>query len=262
MSCREIPINTQSELVACCISLTDSQSLIVCSVYRPPTTNASSLQQLCRDLDDLLSEHSDVPVWIAGDLNLPDINWNNCAVEGTSYPVSLSNIFLDFISTYGMTQTVNFPTRINNILDIFCFCILNQCYPIPGIGDHDTVMIESSTTVQNYPPSKRTIYLWTRANLDDIKQKLLNLCALYLTHNTISTPVTILWDDFKSICYECLDMIPVKEVSSNSKLIWINRIIKRLSRKKQKLYNKARASKTPDDWSIYQAVKQKLQQEC
>ena len=57
-------------------------------------------------------------------------------------------------------------------------------------------------------------------------------------------------------------MIPVKEVSSNSKPIWINRIIKRLSRKKQKLYNKARASKTPNDWSIYQAVKRKLQQEC
>ena len=206
-----------------------------------------------------------MPIWIAGDLNLPDINWNNCAVEGTSYPVSLSNIFLDFISTYGMTQTVNFPTRINNILDIFCTnrpSLLNQCYPIPGIGDHDAVMIESSTTVQNYPPSKRTIYLWTRADLDDIKQKLLNLWALYLTHNTISTPVTILWDDFKSICYECLDMISVKEVSSNSKPIWINHIIKRLSRKKQKLYNKALASKTPDDWSMYQAVKRKLQQEC
>ena len=36
---REISLTTQCELVACFITLSDLQSLIVCSVYRPPNND-------------------------------------------------------------------------------------------------------------------------------------------------------------------------------------------------------------------------------
>ena len=57
-------------------------------------------------------------IWIAGDLNLPNINWNNNSVEGFSYPIPLCNILLEFLHTYGFTQTVDFATRAKNTLDI------------------------------------------------------------------------------------------------------------------------------------------------
>ena len=62
-------------------------------VYRPPNNDISYLQQLCSDLEGLMNEHPNVPIWIAGDLNLPNISWDYNSVEGNSYP---SNIFTDF----------------------------------------------------------------------------------------------------------------------------------------------------------------------
>ena len=83
-------------------------------------------------------------------LNLPNINWDSNSVEGNSYPLSLCNIFLDFLNTFGFIQTVNFATKASNNLDIFCTnqpSVIKQCFPLPGTGDRDAVAIESTTVV-------------------------------------------------------------------------------------------------------------------
>ena len=262
---REISITTQCEIVACLITLAGSQSLIVCSIYRPPNNDISYLQCLCSDLENLVNEHPDVPIWIAGDLNLPNINWVNNSAEGNSYPLSLCNIFLDFLNTFGFIQTVNFATRANNTLDIFCTnrpSLIKQCFPLPGIGDHDAVAIESSTVVQSNPPFKRTVYLWSRANLTDMKQTAVELCNNFLSSNFTHTPVASLWNNFKLICYKCLELVPTKQISTNTKQRWINHSIKRLSRKKQRYFNRARVSKLQSDWHSYKNIKKELQKEC
>ena len=43
---------------------------------------------------------------------------------------------------------------------------------------------------------------------------------------------------------------------------WINTEIKRLSRRKQNAYNKAKASKKTKDWDHYTSIKKKCQIEC
>ena len=108
------------------------------------------LQQLCKDIEYIISKYPNFSVWIA-DLNLPNIDWENHVVKDNSYPISLCNILLDFINNNGFTQFVNFPTRSNNILDIFCMnrpSLLNKCYPISGIGDHEAVAVTSQTSVK------------------------------------------------------------------------------------------------------------------
>ena len=105
----------------------------------------------------MVKEYPNVPIWIAGDLNLPNINWNNTSIEGNSYPIPLCNVFLDFLNTFGFTQIVNFATRDKHTLDIFCTnrpSFVKQCFPLPGIGDHDTVVVESSAMIQINPRSK------------------------------------------------------------------------------------------------------------
>jgi len=62
------------ELVDCEIKLADNTSLIVCSVYRPPSTDEYYLQKLCSELDAIISGYLSSTIWIAGDVNLPDIN--------------------------------------------------------------------------------------------------------------------------------------------------------------------------------------------
>ena len=58
-----------------------------------PNNDISYLQCLCSDLAKLVNEYPDVPIWIAGDLNLPNINWDNNSV--------------DFLNTFGLyTQLI------------------------------------------------------------------------------------------------------------------------------------------------------------
>jgi len=53
------------ELAPSEIKLADNTSLIVCSVYRPPSTDEHYLQNLCSELDVIISSHPLSTIWIA-----------------------------------------------------------------------------------------------------------------------------------------------------------------------------------------------------
>ena len=46
------------------------------------------------------------PIWITGDLNLPNIDSNLYNLLPSSQPLSISNIFIDFILEFGFVQLV------------------------------------------------------------------------------------------------------------------------------------------------------------
>jgi len=54
-------------------------------------------------------------IWIAGDLNLPNINWEINHVNGSAYSSNLWESIIQFILEYGLTQSVNTATRENNM---------------------------------------------------------------------------------------------------------------------------------------------------
>ena len=61
---------------------------------------------------------------------------------------------LDTFDTFGFQQLVNFPTRRYNTLDIFATnrpSLVEKCEPIPGIGDHESVLIESLLMAKYIP---------------------------------------------------------------------------------------------------------------
>jgi len=126
--------------------------LIVCSVYRPPSTDEYYLQKLCSELDAIVSVHPSSTIWIAGDVSLPDINWSSHCVTGHNYSLSLNNIFLNFLESSGFMQTVESPTRGQNILDIFLTnrpSLIVSCKTIDGISDHE---VKSDTIVRLADP--------------------------------------------------------------------------------------------------------------
>ena len=63
-------------------------------------------------------------------------------------------------------------------------------FPLPGIGDHNAVVFESSAMIQINPPIKRTVYMWSRANLACIQLTATILCDEFLSSNPIHTPVS------------------------------------------------------------------------
>ena len=187
--------NTSCELVACQVRLSDTSSLIVYSIYRPPSTNDCYLENLCEQLERIKRSHPNSAIWISGDINLPDINWSDNFVDGHSYSLRINNLFLDFLNNNGLTQIVNSPTRGSNILDIFVTnrsSIIESCETVDGISDHEAVLTKSPIRVHLSHPVKRPIYLWSCADFILIKQTIQNSCEQFISTYSTATPVNIL----------------------------------------------------------------------
>ena len=160
---------------------------------------------------------------------------------------------------------VNTPTRGSNVLDIFITdrpSLVESCDTVDGISDHEAVFIESLVTAHLTLPSRRTIYLWSQADLQNVKNRTGSLCEEFVSSYSSSIPVEILWNNFVRICNTCLDLVPTKLSSSSFKQPWITTHIKRLSRRKQRAYNYARKTNEAQQWSNYYNLKRECQREC
>ena len=118
---------------------------------------------MCHIIQEVIDSNSYSTTWIAGDINLPNINWLENSVSGNNYPIPFCNLILDLFSNAGLAQLVTFPTRRNNLLDIFATnrpTLVTKCLPIPGISDHEAVYIETMITAKHNPPVKRYIYIY------------------------------------------------------------------------------------------------------
>ena len=162
LTCETLSIDSQCEIVVCKVSTNSPCSIIICCEYRPPNCDLEYLQELHKVLESLILSHPNSMIWITGDLNLPIVDWSNNTVTTASYSTPLYTTFWDFILTYCFTQIVDFPTRGRNILDIFCTnrpAMINECFLIPGISDHEALYIQSYISIPSPSKIKKKIYL-------------------------------------------------------------------------------------------------------
>ena len=117
---------------------------------------------------------------------------------------------LDLISMHCLTQVVDFPTRINNTLDIFITnrpSLIKQCYPKPGIGDHEIVYVESYIRAPIQQGHKRKLYNWSKADFETLKLDFTRFSNRFLNDYSVDTPIDELWKEFKQACNECLQQV-------------------------------------------------------
>ena len=144
----EIELTTKTEFVAAsfvCKNL--KQPLTVGSVYRPTDNNFECTEDLCNAVSYIGRTYKNSTIWIGGDFNLPDIDWETNSIVSHNYLIPINKSILDMIQDLGAEQMVDFPTRKDNILDIFVTnrpSLVNKCNPIPGLGDHDIVLIDAN----------------------------------------------------------------------------------------------------------------------
>ena len=144
--------------------------------YTDQQITTVNTQMICKAISNLYSSFKDDHIiWIGGDANLPDIDWQNDSIQGHNYPVGISKAYIDLTNDIGCQQMVDFPTRFNNTLDIFLTnrpSLVNRCCPIPEVSDHDIVLIDSNITPHRRKPTRRLIYLWKQANINEMKKGL------------------------------------------------------------------------------------------
>ena len=103
------------------------------------------VDELIRDLTKINDDHRNDTFWIAGDLNLPDIDWKTMTYSSNHN--SLNSKIIDLSYDLGIEQTIHFPTRKTKTLDIFYTnspSTLLSAKPLPGLGYHDIISLPKS----------------------------------------------------------------------------------------------------------------------
>ena len=130
--CSELFKNNNTELTAVKIHH-NQRSIIISACYGPPSLqDMTHTEKICNDFVHLktLAKHNSL--WIAGDFNLPDINWNKMTIEDSPYPNHINKSFIDIVQDLFMEQIVDFPTRLDNTLDLVFTThrsLVNKCKP-------------------------------------------------------------------------------------------------------------------------------------
>ncbi|KAL8593065.1 hypothetical protein ACOMHN_017991 [Nucella lapillus] len=173
----EIPIKSAADAVLVHIQTQKkSEPLILGSIYRTPSaTSTQQMAEILRTLDTAKNNaKSNGVIWIGGDLNLPDIEWETQQVVGHQNPMRVNRDFLDKINDMGLVQTNDKPTRGENILDIFCSNrpdLVTRSTTLPGLSDHDILLTDSRLKAAKKKPVARKIHLWKKADFTSIRAK-------------------------------------------------------------------------------------------
>ncbi|MCG7874753.1 MAG: hypothetical protein JAY78_00305 [Candidatus Thiodiazotropha taylori] len=224
------------------------------------------MEELCNKLRELQTKHPKAITWIGGDVNLPDIDWENHTIKGHNYPISMSQYFLNTVYDIGSDQVVRFPTRGENTLDVFLTnrpSLIEKCKAVPGVSDHDIVFIEASTRAIRTKSPQRKIFLWKHVNTEDLKPDVLHFSTRFTAQYSAATDVNTLWDALKEFTTSLLeDKVPSKMTSPRFSQPWISRKIKRISRRKKRAYRKAKKSCSESDIRRYKQLQKESQYEC
>ena len=263
----EVDTTATSEFVAASLSCKDlKKPIILGCMYRPTDNKVEYTQDLCKAVNDMYTRFKDHIIWLGGDTNIPDIDWKTDTITGHNYPVLINQAYIDTFNQIGCEQMVNFPTRFNNILDVFCTnrpSLVDRCAPIPGLSDHDIVLADTNVLPARQKPVKRKIYLWKRADKSSMSVDLRQFTREFVHANTTETEVNTLWTTFKQKCIESVNKyVPSKYTSTRFNQPWCNRDVRRLTRRKRRAYKKARISKNPTDWLRYKKVQKDAQNTC
>ena len=104
-------------------------------------------------------------------------------VDGHQDSLNLINSFLEFLGKNSLSQIVDFPTRISNILDIFVTnrpSLIESCESIDGISDHEVVLTKSLILAQ-VCPSTRNVFIYCLKLTSITLDRLLNHSVMNLS---------------------------------------------------------------------------------
>ena len=130
-SFRRLDLESAAEILACELRPSGKKKVLFVVFYRPPSSDLSYLKEFTKSLR-LVSKAKFDNIVIAGDFNLPNIDWIN--INATTENPIYSH-FIKIINDYFLWQVIDFPTRENNILDLILTSIPEKLTNIEGSQD-------------------------------------------------------------------------------------------------------------------------------
>ena len=261
-----VEVNSDCEILCRSIQNPDGDPVIVMSIYRPPNSSKEHALDMLNAVRDICKRYPKSILLIGGDFNLPDITWATNTITGHQYLKAINEHILALEEDLGLSQMVDFPTRKENTLDLFFTnrpSFVNRCESIPGISDHDVILVVTNITIKRRKPPKRTILLWKKADLDDIKTRATQYSTQFCKEFDESSCIDDMWSNFSQWCSDTLSTcVPSRQSSQRITQPWANREVRRLSRSKRKWHKIAQQTGSTSAWDHYTHLKHTAQQKC
>ena len=232
---------------------------IVAFYSSPSEKGCGSFENLDSVLCEIQQKHGDQhDLWLCGDFNLPDVNWENHQVMAGATRARQSEFMLEICHKFNMDQIQLEPTRITrttaNVLDLFFTSnssLIDEVSVIPGFSDHEAVFVCSSLKPEIHKKPSRKIFLYSKADLDGLRSDLGDYVTEYMKCCD-ERSVEDNWTDFKTHLFSCMEKhIPSKMSTTRYNTPWFNRNLHRMRRKQQRLYNRAKHSGNNRLWEKY-----------
>ena len=254
-----LSVSTSAEQIWVHVHVKHKPSLIVGSCYCPPSSSTTILDELENTLSDIRGSHPTARILLGGDLNASGIDWQHKSLEESYVSVPFREKLLSITEDFHFEQLVTTPTRGVNILDLLFVShpdLVTSCETSPGISDHSAIVAEVSTQVKLVKKQPREIFLYHKANWDLIRERMLGICERYFQLNSISQrSVEENWEFVYEKCSQLVqELVPKKTIGCKFHLPWMNDALKRLIKKKQRTYNRAKKYQHPEDWDEYKSL--------
>lgn len=251
-----------SEQIWARISLRDSKHMLVGSFYRPPSKTQDPFNDLSDMLENITTQTKDKLITIGGDFNCKDINWDTHKVETGSNIKAACEHLLAITENNGLTQLQREPTRENSVLDLYFTnnaSLVKGIHTVPGISDHDMIVVDSVIKPVINRKKPRKINQFSKADWDTAKSDTIKFAQDYATSSPNRT-IHQNWKSLKDHIFTTMDShVPSKMSKSRSDLPWLTTSLKRIIRRKNKLYAKAKKSKNSELLSKYKSMKRHTQ---
>ena len=256
----QVSINTSAELLAVLVMTNKNSKALIVSAYRPPNSDPDSAACLCDAIRSIAEANPGVPLWIAGDLNLPDINL------GHQYPKAVNDLLVNLSSDLGLEQMVDKHTRGSKTLGIFLTnrpTLINGCEILPGIRDHEAVLTVAEVKARFQKSAARVLRLWDKGDLDQVKCDLLSYSQAFVLDNSATTPVDKLLETIVDNINDTVDKnILTKTTSTRFSQPWINRDTSDYPAIRNVPSNRPRKAKKVNNWDRYKRLKKEYQAQC
>ena len=229
------------------VTLVDNLKMFVGVFYREPGNEKKSIEQLwclVKSLENIMKCKRDNDIiMIGGDFNCGDIDWDNNLIKTSSNQRNVDELLLQILDNHDLTQHQTEPTRLGRTLDLFCTNrpqIVKHMITIPGISDHDIPIIDCEIKPSYNKKEPRLVFDYKRADFEKMKELVVKFREKYFKvckeRNTRTN-----WKAFKTFIVKMMNKyIPMKKISVRKNLAWLNRTIKRMIKKKQRFYNRAK----------------------
>ena len=258
-------LDTCCEILWVKLSIPTCKDLYVCAYYRSHISDLDSLVQLNNSFSKLADLIRDPMIWLSGDFNAPSINWQTLSIPPGSPYLSTQQLLLDIIQDHGLSQMVLEPTRSDNILDLFFTSVptlIEKIQIIPGLSDHDVVVIQTKMRISATKQTNRRIPLYNKANWEAMRNEIeplegeINNLVLQTVH------IDDVWrKSSDSILHVVNKYIPYKITRKRRSLPWISVQLRKQIKRRDKLYRQAKRSGSADIYSRFLDLKHSIQRE-